>query len=43
MQKETMSSMQRVLTTLGHKEPGRVPFFLLLSLHGARELGLSIE
>ncbi len=43
MQKETMSSMQRVLTTLGHKEPDRVPFFLLLSLHGARELGLSIE
>ncbi len=39
----TMSSMQRVLTTLGHKEPDRVPFFLLLSMHGARELGLSIK
>jgi len=43
MQKKTMSSMERVLTTLGHKEPDRVPFFLLLSMHGARELDLSIE
>ncbi len=40
---QTMSSMERVLTTLGHKEPDRVPFFLLLSLHGARELGLTIK
>ncbi len=38
-----MTSMQRVLTTLGHQEPDRVPFFLLLSIHGAKELGLSIE
>ncbi|MFW5855404.1 MAG: uroporphyrinogen decarboxylase family protein [Thermodesulfobacteriota bacterium] len=38
-----MTSMQRVLTTLGHQEPDRVPFFLLASLHGARELGLSIQ
>jgi uroporphyrinogen decarboxylase len=38
-----VTSMQRVLTTLEHKEPDRVPFFLLASLHGARELGLSIE
>ncbi len=42
-QTESMSSMQRVLTTLGHKEPDRVPFFLLLSMHGAKELGLSIR
>jgi len=35
--------MQRVLTTLGHEEPDRVPYFLLLTLHGAKELGLSIE
>lgn len=41
--KETMTSLQRVLTTLGHAEPDRVPFFLLLTLHGAKELGLSIE
>ncbi len=39
----TMTSMERVLTTLGHQEPDRVPFFLLLTMHGARELGLSIQ
>ena len=38
-----MTSMQRVLTTLGQEEPDRVPFFLLLTLHGAKELGMSIE
>lgn len=38
-----MTSLQRVLTTLSHQEPDRVPFFLLLTLHGARELGLSIQ
>lgn len=42
-QQQTMSSMQRVLTSLSHKEPDRVPFFLLLSMHGAKELGLSIK
>jgi uroporphyrinogen decarboxylase len=39
----TMNSMQRTLTTLGHQEPDRVPLFLLTTLHGARELGLSIQ
>lgn len=39
----TMTSLQRVLTTLGHREPDRVPFFLLLTMHGAKELGLSIR
>ncbi len=43
MNPESITSLQRVLTTLGHKEPDRVPFFLLLSLHGAKELGLSIK
>ena len=38
-----MTSMERVLTTLGHKEPDRVPLFLLATMHGARELGLSIR
>ncbi len=38
-----MTSLQRVLTTLGHQEPDRVPFFLLVTMHGARELGLSIQ
>lgn len=40
---QTVTSLQRVLTTLGHKEPDRVPFFLLVTMHGAKELGLSIE
>ena len=38
-----MTSMQRTLTTLGHQEPDRVPLFLLLTMHGAKELGLSIQ
>jgi uroporphyrinogen decarboxylase len=43
MNQVSMTSMQRVLTTLGHREPDRVPLFLLLTLHGAKELGLSIK
>lgn len=43
MKYTSLSSLQRVLTTLGHQEPDRVPFFLLLTMHGARELGLSIR
>ncbi len=43
MKTTAMTSMQRTLTTLGHQEPDRVPLFLLLSLHGAKELGLSIK
>lgn len=38
-----MTSLQRVLTTLGHHEPDRVPFFLLVTMHGAQELGLSLR
>ncbi len=38
-----LTSMQRVLTALGHQEPDRVPLFLLAVMQGARELGLSIE
>lgn len=38
-----MTSMQRMLTTLGHQEPDRVPCLLLLTMHGARELGMSIK
>lgn len=38
-----MNSMQRTLTALGQKEADRVPLFLLTTLHGAKELGLSIE
>jgi len=40
---ETMTSMQRVLTALSHKEADRVPLFLLLSLYGARELQMSVK
>ena len=38
-----MTSAQRVFTTIGQQEPDRVPYFLLLSLHGAKELNMSIE
>ncbi len=40
---EKMSSLERVLTTLGHREPDRVPLFLLVTMHGARELGMSVK
>lgn len=39
---EQITPLQRVLTTLGHKEPDRVPVFLLLTMHGAKELGMSV-
>ena len=38
-----MTPMQRVRTAMDHREPDRVPVFLLTTLHGARELGLSIR
>ncbi len=38
-----MSSIDRVFTALGHSEPDRVPVFLSLTMHGAKELGLSIQ
>ncbi|MBI9037152.1 MAG: uroporphyrinogen decarboxylase family protein [Bacteroidales bacterium] len=43
MKIKEMTPMERVLTTLSHKEPDRVPLFLLLSMHGAKELGMSIK
>jgi len=43
MSNAKMTSLERVLTSLGHQEPDRVPFFLLLTLHGAKELSLSIR
>ncbi|MBF0451209.1 MAG: uroporphyrinogen decarboxylase family protein [Candidatus Magnetomorum sp.] len=43
MSQQSMSSLNRVLTTLSHKEPDRVPFFLLVTMHGAKALGLSIK
>ncbi|MHB8763337.1 MAG: uroporphyrinogen decarboxylase family protein [Deferrisomatales bacterium] len=38
-----MTPKERVFAALSHQEPDRVPFFLLLSLHGAKELGLPIR
>jgi len=38
-----MTSMERVLTTLRHNEPDRVPLFLTLSMYGAKELGTTVE
>ena len=38
-----MNSLERVLTTLGHREPDRVPLFLLANMHGAKELALSLR
>ena len=43
MNHRPLSSMDRVLTALSHKEPDQVPFFLLLTMQGAKELGLSIK
>ncbi len=37
------TSLQRVFAAVSHQEPDRVPFFLLVTMHGARELGLSIK
>lgn len=38
-----MNSMQRTLTALSHREPDRVPLFLLTTEQGARETGCSIR
>jgi uroporphyrinogen decarboxylase len=38
-----MTCLERLLTTLGHQEPDRVPLLLSLTIQGARELGLTIE
>ncbi|MEZ5335368.1 MAG: uroporphyrinogen decarboxylase family protein [Methanolobus sp.] len=38
-----MTSMERVLTSLDHREADRVPYFLLLTTQGSRQFGISIE
>lgn len=43
MNRQSMTSMQRTLTALGQTEPDRVPLFLLTTLHGAKELGMTIK
>ncbi len=37
-----MTSLERAMTTMGGREPDRVPLFLVVTMHGATELGLSI-
>lgn len=37
-----ITPLERVLMALSHREADRVPFFLTLTTHGAREMGLSI-
>ena len=43
MTPDIMTSLQRVLTSISHHEPDRVPFFLFLTMHGAKELDMSIK
>jgi uroporphyrinogen decarboxylase len=43
MNSDEMTPMERVLTSLDHKEPDRVPFFLLLTTQGAKELNLHVS
>jgi uroporphyrinogen decarboxylase len=38
----TLTSTQRLLTAISHQEPDRVPLILTLTLHGAKEVGLSL-
>ncbi|MCW2278601.1 uroporphyrinogen decarboxylase family protein [Heliophilum fasciatum] len=38
-----MTSMERVLRALQHQEPDQVPLLLTLTMHGAKELGMSIK
>jgi uroporphyrinogen decarboxylase len=40
---EAMTSRERVLTTLSHREPDRVPFFLPVTMHGAEEVGVPLS
>ncbi len=39
----TMTSFERIMTTLGHKEPDRVPLILNPSMHPAQEIGVSLN
>ena len=43
MTRPRMTSAERVGEALSHREADRVPFLLLLTMHGARELGLPIR
>lgn len=41
--KDRMTPLERTLAALSHKEADRVPLFLLLTMHGAKELGLPLR
>ena len=43
MIRDEMTPLERTMTTLSHKEPDRVPHFLLVTMHGAKALNISIE
>ena len=43
MSDSKLTSLERVLTTIGHQEPDRVPLFLLLATYGAKELNMSVK
>ncbi|PDW03822.1 uroporphyrinogen decarboxylase family protein [Candidatus Viridilinea mediisalina] len=43
MSRTSMTSLQRIQTTLGHQEPDRVPLLLLFTIYGARELQVPIQ
>ena len=43
MKGDTQTPMERFLTVVSHKEPDRVPLFLFPTLHGARELGMTLN
>ena len=38
-----MTSRERLQTVLEGKEPDRVPWFMPATMHGARELGLTVR
>ena len=38
-----MTPAERAAVTMGFEEPDRVPLFLLFTIYGAKELGLSIR
>ncbi|MEJ2249968.1 MAG: uroporphyrinogen decarboxylase family protein [Candidatus Lokiarchaeota archaeon] len=43
MNKDVMTSLERVKTAMSHKEPDRVPFVLPMNLHGSKLFNISIK
>lgn len=40
---DCMTPLERTMTAIGQKEPDRIPLFLLTTMHGAKELNMSIR